>query len=865
LDSGNRTYGGVVSGTGNFSTTASGNIQSGVLNLTGNNTYTGGTFVTVGTLNISGGSLASTGNVSITGGSFNIGASNQTIGGFLIAGTQSAAATGNGSLTASSYDLRQGTVSLGLAGNASLTKNSWSSGSSYSNGVVKLSGNNTSTGNITVNAGILSFDTIQSLYSGNNSLWIPDKITVTSNATSPFTSTLALGTGNGDSPTAGFNNAQIEEIFENLTANGTVGLTANSSIGFNVSGVGFTLNTTITDRPDGGKIGMDKIGSGTLTLNASNTFTGPLNIYEGIVLAGTDNALSVTSSLVVDSKGGTTGYSVGNFSQQFVNVTLVSGTLAGGTGTINATGNYTMVSGTATANLAGAAPLVKTEFNGSSNTIVLLSGNNSYTGNTTINGSSWSSVPNFSGQWNAPSSSTSKLQFQTPGSLYTGNNATWNSGNITVNQYGIFSVLAGNGTAGFTESQIGTLITNLVTTNRSSGGFLGGSAIGIDTTGTIMTLTTQLTDSGVAGGGRIGLVKYGTGTLTLTGNNTHSLVTSITGGTLALDPAATLSSSSANVAISLGAALDMGSTNQTITSLSSSGGNILGNGTLTALAPGLGFSFIGSNVSVNLAGSSSVVIGGSNPPATTTFSGSNSYTGNTTVKSSANLNLANVNALSGSTLVFNESSSNLIFSVDGANTYNLGGLQSTNNIAIGNNTLSIGANGENTTYSGNLTGTGGALAKVGNGTLTLTGNNTYTGGTTISTGTLALGNGGTSGIVTGNITNNANLVFNRSGNVTFADIISGSGNVTKQAARWNSTVPSPAHRCPSPTVQVCLTKTAASRRALRSRTPAPSPSTPQKPRVPSLATARPSSTPPSPREASIPILKFQARYPATPP
>ena len=66
--------------------------------------------------------------------------------------------------------------------------------------------------------------------------------------------------------------------------------------------------------------------------------------------------------------------------------------------------------------------------------------------------------------------------------------------------------------------------------------------------------------------------------------------------------------------------------------------------------------------------------------------------------------------------------------------------------------------------------------------MNITGNNTYTGTTTVSHGTLSLGNGGTSGSIAGDITNNASLRFNRSDNVTYADVISGTGTVTKQGA-----------------------------------------------------------------------------------
>nr|WP_298725288.1 autotransporter domain-containing protein [uncultured Steroidobacter sp.] len=77
-----------------------------------------------------------------------------------------------------------------------------------------------------------------------------------------------------------------------------------------------------------------------------------------------------------------------------------------------------------------------------------------------------------------------------------------------------------------------------------------------------------------------------------------------------------------------------------------------------------------------------------------------------------------------------------------------------------------------------LTGSG-MLDKTDLGTLVLTGANDYTGGTTISSGTLQVGDGGTSGSLTGDITNNATLAFNRSDALTFDGVITGTG-VTRQ-------------------------------------------------------------------------------------
>jgi autotransporter-associated beta strand protein len=77
-----------------------------------------------------------------------------------------------------------------------------------------------------------------------------------------------------------------------------------------------------------------------------------------------------------------------------------------------------------------------------------------------------------------------------------------------------------------------------------------------------------------------------------------------------------------------------------------------------------------------------------------------------------------------------------------------------------------------------------ALATSGSGTVfTVTGANTYTGGTTIGAGsTLAIGNGGATGAIAGDVTNNGTLAFNRSDDLAFGGSISGSGKIVKQGA-----------------------------------------------------------------------------------
>jgi fibronectin-binding autotransporter adhesin len=71
-----------------------------------------------------------------------------------------------------------------------------------------------------------------------------------------------------------------------------------------------------------------------------------------------------------------------------------------------------------------------------------------------------------------------------------------------------------------------------------------------------------------------------------------------------------------------------------------------------------------------------------------------------------------------------------------------------------------------------------SLEKLGTRLLILAGNNTYTGGTTITAGQLQIGNGGTTGSVTGNIVANSTLIFNRSDTFTFGGVISGTSAIT---------------------------------------------------------------------------------------
>ncbi|HEV2681153.1 MAG TPA: autotransporter-associated beta strand repeat-containing protein, partial [Rhodanobacter sp.] len=147
----------------------------------------------------------------------------------------------------------------------------------------------------------------------------------------------------------------------------------------------------------------------------------------------------------------------------------------------------------------------------------------------------------------------------------------------------------------------------------------------------------------------------------------------------------------------------------------------------------------------NITGSIDLIKGGA---GTLVLAGTDSYTGGTTIN-------------------------------DGTLQIGNGGITGSITGNVVDNALLVFDRSDNVTFNGIVSGNG-SLTQAGTGTLTLTGASTYTGGTTISSGTLQLGSGGTTGSITGNVTNNGSLAFDHSDDVTFNGIVSGSGSL-KQA------------------------------------------------------------------------------------
>ncbi len=158
------------------------------------------------------------------------------------------------------------------------------------------------------------------------------------------------------------------------------------------------------------------------------------------------------------------------------------------------------------------------------------------------------------------------------------------------------------------------------------------------------------------------------------------------------------------------------------------------------------------------------------------LSRANTFSGTTTFDK-GKLSIAHELALQNSTL-------NILggtFSFETLTRAKLGGLSGTEAIDLTNDNgtavaLTVGNNGKDADYSGNLGGKG-SLTKIGSGTQTLSGTNTYAGGTVVESGKLVAV--GLDALGTGAVETNAILELNINGNETLTDAITGTGSVEK--------------------------------------------------------------------------------------
>jgi filamentous hemagglutinin family protein len=356
------------------------------------------------------------------------------------------------------------------------------------------------------------------------------------------------------------------------------------------------------------------------------------------------------------------------------------------------------------------------------------------------------------------------------------------SGGVTKQGAGSWTLSGSNGYTGRTQVNAGTLVvangaalsdasavslassTTLDVASSETIGSLAGS-------GTVQLnaqrLTTGTNGASTAFSGMVigtgGVSKTGAGTFTLSGSDTYSGSTNVDGGVLRITTPAALNSAGA-VNVAAGGTLDLQSA-LTIGSLAGTGSVTLNANPLTTGGNGASTDYAGA-----LSGSGDLTKAGS---GNFTLSGANSFTG-ATLLNGGTLTLSGGNALSDTTAVTQAGGTTLALQ----NSETIGSLAGAGQVNLNANTLTAGGTGADTVYAGVIGGAGG-LTKQGGGTMTLTGANSYAGPTQIAAGALQIGNGAASGrLGTGNVVDNASLIFQRTDAVAIDNAISGSGSVT---------------------------------------------------------------------------------------
>ncbi len=286
------TYATPLEGTGSSLTLTGTN--GGSLTLAAAASYDSGTTVSGGTLIVGVvNALPATGSVLVNGGVLSLLTQSTSAGAVTLAG---GAITGTtGVLYGTSYDVQNGSVTAILGGaNATLTKDG--------SGVATLSGANAYGGGTQILSGVLSVATTSSLPGWNT----PFTYSIAAGAT------LAVGDGVSDASIA------------SLLATGY--FFPSASLGFDTTNGSRTYSGVLTDSGNG-PLGVTKVGTNTLVLAGSNSYSGNTTIIAGALEAVDGVGLAAGSNLVFSGNLAETGYGAVFQSNGAFSRTL--GTLAG--------------------------------------------------------------------------------------------------------------------------------------------------------------------------------------------------------------------------------------------------------------------------------------------------------------------------------------------------------------------------------------------------------------------------------------------------------------------------------------------------------------------------------------------------------
>jgi autotransporter-associated beta strand protein len=477
------------------------------------------------------------------------------------------------------------TISGVISGAGGLTK----SGS----GTVALSAANTYTGVTTINAGTIA-----------------------------IAADAGLGAAPG-APTAG------KLTFGGGTLRTTASFTLAANRGIALTGAG-TISTdpgtTLTyDGIIAGASTLTKAGTGTLIVSGANTYTGATAASAGTLQLGATNAVPSGSAVTVS---GGAAFDLHGFSDAI-------GSLAGaGTVTSGAAGAVTLTAG----GNNGSTTFSGVIQNGSGTVALTKTG----TGTLTLSG-----VNTYSG---ASTVSAGVLDVRNSTALGATAGATTVASGAALQVDGSGLLIAEPLTLSGTGITSGGALRNLANSNTWSGATTLGSAARVNADAGTLTVSGGITNGGflltVGGAGNTtisttaisgtgGLTKDGTGTVTLSANNTYSGTTTVSAGTLLVNGSQSFSAVSLN-----GGTLGGTGTVGAITSTTSGGTvspgqgapGILNSGSvnwtsgspsfvaqLNGTAPGTGYDQLNVTGAVNLGGAALSATLGFSPPSGTTF------------------------------------------------------------------------------------------------------------------------------------------------------------------------------------------------------------------------------------------------------
>ena len=689
-------------GSNNATTTFSGTLKNGpgilalsktgtgTLTLSGTNTYSGATTVGVGTLQ-AGSTTALSANSDFTVTStLDLNGHSNTIGS--LAGNGTITNSGAGATLSVGGDnvssVFSGTLQNG-PGALALTKSG--------TGTLILSGTSTYSGLTDVKAGLLSVRGTLS----NSAVQVESGATLGGNGTisgavailsggilSPGNSPGTLTVGSLVLNTGSFSNFDLGPA-------GVVGGGTNDLVIVNGNlTLGGTLN--ISD--------LGNFGSGVYRLFTDGTLTNNTMTIGTIPAGVTRAALSIQTSVANQVNLVVNGSSLLEFWDG--PTTTATGTVTGGNGTWdNSTTNWTVSDGST--NSAWKQGLAV--FDGTAGTVTLganvtMAGMEFMTTGYVITTSNGSTITAAAGTTlQALSAVTGTIGAPIVG-----------AGDVTANGPGTVILTAANTYTGGTTISGGTLqLGNGGTTGSITGNITDNGTLNLNRTDAVLTLTGNISGTG-------SVIQAGTGSSTLSGNNTYTGATTVSAGILILTGT---ENGSNGTTISAGT-LQLGNA----TTTGSITGNITDNGVLQFSRTDAGLNLAG-----NINGTGSVIQAGTGSSA---LSGTNTYNGVTTV-SAGTLQARSLSALSPNS----DFTVNAILDLNGFSSAigSLAGTGTVTNNGAAAVTLTAGGDNATTTFDGVLQdGTAAAatlaLNKTGTGDLILTGNDTYSGLTDVQAG-----------------------------------------------------------------------------------------------------------------------------------